>query len=63
MDKRYLIFQYDSYYPNGAMNDFKESFDDIKDVQNYIEENKRNYDHYSVYDRISGVVIYDVWTN
>jgi len=31
-DKRYLLFGYNRYYPNGGIEDLVESFDTIKDA-------------------------------
>jgi hypothetical protein len=61
MDFRYLIFQYDVYYPSGGINDLRVTFNDIEDVRDFIENNKSNYDNYHVYDRISGEQIHDLW--
>jgi ribosomal protein L32 len=63
MDFRYLIFQYDVYYPSGGMNDLIGTFNDIEDVRSFIENNKSNYDNYHIYDRISGEQIHDLWSD
>jgi hypothetical protein len=63
MDFRYLIFQYDVYYPSGGINDLRVTFNDIEDVRDFIENNKSNYDNYHVYDRISGEQIHDLWSD
>ena len=63
MDFRYLIFQYDVYYPSGGINDLRGTFNDIEDVRSFIENNKSNYDNYHIYDRISGEQIHDLWSD
>jgi len=63
MDFRYLIFQYDVYYPSGGINDLRGTFNDIEDVRSFIENNKSNYDNYHIYDRISGEQINDLWSD
>ena len=40
--KRFMLFEYDDYYPRGAMNDFVDSFDELTDVVNYVNK-KYNY--------------------
>jgi len=56
IDKRYLVFAYDMYYPNGGLDDLKGSFDLVQDAQDFAD--LCDSDYFEVYDRIEGVVIY-----
>jgi len=38
----YLTFIYDGYYPEGGMNDFSKSFDNLEDSINHIVNNPRD---------------------
>jgi hypothetical protein len=57
MEKQFLVFQYDSYYPAGGMSDLKESFDTLIEVEEYLKEHMNRYDFYDIYDRINGVSV------
>lgn len=54
--KRFLVFGYDTYYPNGGMNDCINSFDTIEDAKKEIFSNLK-FDYYEIFDRIEGVII------
>ena len=51
-DKRYLVFGYDRYYPNGGMSDCIGSFDTIEEAKNAVRED--NPDFWDIYDRFEG---------
>ncbi|WP_286803322.1 MULTISPECIES: hypothetical protein [Sphingobacterium] len=55
MDKRYLLFVYDKYYPSGGLCDLRESFDTIEEARDAAM--KSEYDYKEIYDRLSGVEI------
>ncbi|WP_312357282.1 hypothetical protein [Sphingobacterium multivorum] len=55
MDKRYLLFVYDKYYPSGGLFDLKESFDTLEEARDAAM--KSECDYKEVYDRIAGVEI------
>ena len=55
-DKRYLVFGYDIYYPNGGMGDLKDSFDSAQEAQDFAD--LCDSDYFEVYDRIEGLLIY-----
>lgn len=38
--KRFLLFAYSDYYPQGGMNDFEESFDTLEDAKAYYISDK-----------------------
>ncbi len=37
--KKYILFQYEGYYPHGGLNDIKNSFNTIKEAKKYIFDN------------------------
>lgn len=57
--KRYLLFVFQFYYPNGGWDDFKGSFDTVeeavKEAKMLIEE--QHQDGYHVVDSVSGGVV------
>lgn len=52
-DKRYLLFEYDQYYPGGGIGDMTNSFDTLDEAIDAADESE--YDYQEVYDRIEGV--------
>ena len=54
-DKRYLVFSYDTYHPEGGLVDMKESFDTIPEAIEFIKKDR--YDYKELYDRVNGVEI------
>ncbi len=57
MNKQFLLFQYDSYYPAGGICDFQKSFDTLLEVEEYLKEHGNRYDFYDIYDRINGISV------
>lgn len=63
MDKRYLLFMADCFYPNGGLSDKYDSYDSLSDLKKAIVEYKSDDDleHEritpQIYDRINGVQI------
>ena len=53
--KRYIVFEYDSYYPLGGMSDVGDSYDTKEEAIDVAQ--KSRYDHTEVYDRIEGVEV------
>lgn len=49
--KRFLVFAYDSYYPNGGWNDFKGSFDTLNEAQSF---DVSQYDYTHIVDTQTG---------
>ena len=47
--KRFLVFTFDQYYPNGGWEDFQESFETLEAAKNFLI-NKSNFDFYQVVD-------------
>ena len=54
-DKRFLVFQFDTYDPNGGMCDMIESFGKLSEVINYVR--KAHADTFQVYDRLKGISV------
>ncbi len=56
--EKYLLFAYDSYYPDGGMNDcilVANSIEELNSyVLKYIEENDRDFDYIHYYDCQTG---------
>ena len=50
--KRFLVFFYYQYYPDGGLGDLDNTFDTIKEAVEYIE--RENKDFYDLYDRVEG---------
>lgn len=50
--KRFMLFGYHAYYPYGGMNDFIDSFDDIKTMARYIGREMSSTQHIQIYDII-----------
>jgi hypothetical protein len=50
--KRYLLFGYFGFYPEGAMNDFIDEFDSIKELADFLKEEieEVDYDFYQFVD-------------
>ena len=68
MDKRYLVFGFDEYYPCGGLGDLEGSFDTIEDAIAFIKKGKPlkrlhgeiiyyRSEYYQLYDRRNGVLI------
>jgi len=50
--KRFLVFFYYQYYPDGAFGDLDSTFDTIQEAINYIDSNQKDF--YDLYDRVEG---------
>lgn len=48
--ERYLLFQYDIYYPSGGMADLQGSFHTIDEIKKFLENTENTYDHTEVID-------------
>lgn len=52
--KRYMLFEVLHYYPTGGMDDFKESFDKLSDIAEYIRNKKHTFSekhvNYHIFD-------------
>ena len=47
--KRYFIFAYDTFYPEGGMNDYQASFDSLEDAKEYTKT-LTGYDYIEIWD-------------
>lgn len=58
--KRYMVFGFGDYYPEGGMNDYLTSFDTEDQVSQYleavVEAAKENYSGFTVLDTLTSVV-------
>lgn len=67
MLKRYLLFGFNTNYPNGGMDDFIDSFDTLNEVaeeikKEYIKKDKTfQKDHYQIYDTETKVTFKSEW--
>jgi hypothetical protein len=52
MYKRFLVFSYDDYYPNGGLSDVIKSFDDADEAVEYAKSDERGCrgDYIEVFD-------------
>ena len=41
--KRYLVFTYDCYYPQGGWNDFRASFETLEEARKFCADSRRDY--------------------
>jgi len=57
-DKRYLVFSYYAYYPNGGLDDLIDSFDSAQVARDFAKGLGHSYTE--VYDRIEGALIYTI---
>ena len=55
--KRYIVFAYSRWYPNGGLEDVVNSFDDYEDAKKCFEDCECDYAVF--FDRIEGVVLLD----
>lgn len=53
--KRFMVFEYLSYYPAGGLGDWMESFDSKEEAIEYAK--KTTYDNTDIFDRIEGIII------
>lgn len=51
--RQYLLFAGRSYYPNGGINDYQGSFDDIDEAYMYFlkNEDQESWDWYHIIDK------------
>jgi hypothetical protein len=54
-NKRFLVFQFEAYYPLGGLGDVQEHFDLREDAIAYAEKNRCDY----VYDRAEGTTVWE----
>ena len=60
--KRYLVFEYDKYYPRGGFGDLFGSYETIEEAEKAIEDHKEKggSDFYEIYDRLTGTIVLGV---
>jgi hypothetical protein len=56
--KKYKVFQYDSYYPCGGIEDCYVEFDILEDAIEYIKSNQ--YDYNYIIDRDTWETVFDL---
>ncbi len=54
--KRYLLFQFNLYYPGGGWSDFKDSYDTVLQAMRAQCNTANNYDYYQIVDSQTGKV-------
>lgn len=61
--KRYLVFMYDRYYPDGGLSEVKTSFEKLDEAREYAQKKEHDdgdgfgvgiYDYSQIYDRTDG---------
>jgi hypothetical protein len=56
--KRYLLFDYDDYYPSGGWHDFRQSFDSVVEAEAYwLAHPEDHCSNPQLVDGLSGEVI------
>jgi hypothetical protein len=53
--KRFLLFVYSDYYPQGGMDDLEGNFDKAIEAVEAIGKITRNFDNAVIYDRVEGL--------
>ena len=56
--KRFLVFVWDQFYPEGGMNDFQASFNELETAKKFTD-NILKYDWYQVYDLERNCSVYE----
>lgn len=41
--KKFIVFQFEQYYPQGGLNDIKGSFDSLEEAIAFIQKNRQDY--------------------
>lgn len=49
--KKYILFQFEDYYPGGGMSDIRESFDTVKEAEDFVAAQKWKPDNSELVDR------------
>lgn len=57
MNKRYLLFGFDCYYPCGGMDDFIDSFDTLEEIEQWYIQHPNHSDGYNIFDRVESKII------
>jgi len=55
--KRYLLFAFYVYYPQGGMDDMIDSFDTLEEAKDRIRGLREHYEDYQIFDTVSKRVI------
>ena len=57
--KRYWLYMYNQYYPNGGMNDYQGDYNSIEECkERMVEVNKEwEHDHYHILDIESKMIV------
>lgn len=55
--KKYILFQYETYYPCGGLSDIVDSFATIKEAQGKVEESLQDYNE--IVDRDTWKIIFE----
>lgn len=55
---RFLVFAWCQYYPNGGMDDFQASFDELEIAEKFTDGLLR-YDWYHIYDSEENCIVYE----
>lgn len=56
--KRYLVFGYEQYHPQGGLDDCLKDFDDFEEAKNAAKDGSHEFGY--VFDRRTGFVVYDL---
>lgn len=62
--KRYLLFGYSDYYPDGGWHDFIESFDTLDEAKNHgysvrVEVDASEVNNFHVFDIVEKIIVYE----
>ena len=56
--KKYVVFQFDGYYPSGGLDDIKGNFDFLDEVKDFILKDKFGWNYYVVVDKDTWNILY-----
>lgn len=59
--KKYVVFQFDKYYPGGVLDDITGNFDSLDEVREFIFKDKFKYDYYVIVDKDTWNILYSTY--
>jgi len=57
MDKRFLVFTDDYYYPYGGIEDLNSVYDTLEEALSFVESHPSSLDWWHIYDRVEGKIV------
>lgn len=57
MNKRFLVFAYDMYYPVGGMRDLCASYNTFEEAKASVQKELQHKEYVQIYDRVEGILV------